>query len=71
MVDLSRRHFLRGAVTAAATEGHTLAEQERRHIEAVLLQARGNRAMAARILQISVPTLYAKMRKYGLETVGR
>lgn len=58
-------------VAAAAAEGHTLAEQERRHIEAVLLQARGNRAMAARMLQISVPTLYAKMRKYGLETVGR
>jgi two-component system response regulator AtoC len=48
----------------------TLADAERQQIEQVLLHARGNRALAARVLHISLPTLYKKMRKYNLETVG-
>jgi DNA-binding NtrC family response regulator len=49
----------------------SLEETERQHIERVLGSVRGNRAHAARLLQISVPTLYKKIRKYSLEAVGR
>jgi two-component system response regulator AtoC len=49
----------------------SLEETERQHIEQVLATVRGNRAHAARLLQISVPTLYKKMRKFNLEAVGR
>jgi DNA-binding NtrC family response regulator len=49
----------------------TLDQEERRHIEDALNRTRGNRALAARLLGISVPTLYNKIRKYGFEHVGR
>jgi DNA-binding NtrC family response regulator len=49
----------------------SLADQEQRHIEQVLRRLNGNRVQAARLLGISVPTLYAKMKKYGLGDVGR
>ena len=49
----------------------SLEETERQHIERVLASVRGNRAHAARLLQISIPTLYKKIRKYSLEAVGR
>ncbi len=41
-----------------------LAEIERRHILAVLEAARGNRAVAAKILGIGPATLYRKLRAY-------
>ena len=40
----------------------TLAEVEREHIQAVLESTQGNRAQAARILGISSPTLWRKLR---------
>ena len=49
----------------------TLDQEERRHIEDALNRTRGNRSLAARLLGISVPTLYNKIRKYGFEHVGR
>jgi transcriptional regulator with PAS, ATPase and Fis domain len=49
----------------------TLDQEERRHIEDALNRTRGNRSLAARLLGISVPTLYSKIRKYGFEHVGR
>ena len=49
----------------------TLDQEERRHIEDALNRTRGNRSLAARLLGISIPTLYNKIRKYGFEHVGR
>jgi DNA-binding NtrC family response regulator len=56
---------------AASRRQDSLEETERRQIERVLASVRGNRAQAARLLQISVPTLYKKIRKYSFESVGR
>lgn len=42
-------------------------EEEKLRIESVLNQTRGNKAKAARILQIDRKTLYNKMHAYGLE----
>jgi len=44
----------------------TLAELERRHIEAVLRATEGRRSQAARLLGISERNLYRKLREYGL-----
>ena len=49
----------------------SLEASERQQIERVLTSVRGNRAQAARLLEISVPTLYKKIRKYNLEDIGR
>ncbi len=45
----------------------TLAEVERKQIEAVLKACEGNKQRAAQLLGISRSTLYEKMRAYGLE----
>ncbi len=44
----------------------TLAEVERRHIEAVYRQCGGNTAEAAKILEIGRSTLYGKLTQYGI-----
>ncbi len=49
----------------------SLEEVERAHIAAVLTHRGGNRSQAARSLGISRATLYEKLRKFGLEEVGR
>jgi DNA-binding NtrC family response regulator len=49
----------------------SLEEEERRHVAAALTETSGNRTQAARLLGISVPTLYSKIKKYGFERVGR
>jgi DNA-binding NtrC family response regulator len=49
----------------------SLEDTERHHIEQGLASVRGTRAHAARLLEISIPTLYKKMRKYSVETVDR
>ncbi|MDR3652177.1 MAG: sigma-54 dependent transcriptional regulator [Paludibacter sp.] len=41
--------------------------EEREHIIKALDAARNNKAMAANLLKISRPTLYEKMKKYGIE----
>lgn len=48
----------------------SLEAAERRHIALTLRHTRGNRRQAARILGIARSTMLAKLRKYGLETVG-
>jgi DNA-binding NtrC family response regulator len=48
----------------------SLEAAERRHIALTLQHTRGNRRQAARILGIARSTMLAKLRKYGLETVG-
>jgi len=51
------------------TDGYALkmGNEEREHIIRALDAARNNRAFAARLLKISRPTLYEKMKKYGIE----
>jgi transcriptional regulator with PAS, ATPase and Fis domain len=56
---------------ARSTAVRSLEEEERRHIAAALTETGGNRTQAARLLGISVPTLYSKIKKYGFEHVGR
>jgi len=44
-----------------------LSSIEKLHIQRVLNHAHGNRAEAARLLNIGVATLYRKLKDYGLE----
>lgn len=44
----------------------TLGEAEERTIRAVMEQCAGNLSMVAKILNISRPTLYSKLKKYGI-----
>jgi DNA-binding NtrC family response regulator len=48
----------------------TLEEAERRHIAATLRHTRGNKRRAAHVLGIARSTLLAKVRRYGLDSVG-
>lgn len=52
-----------------AADGYTLKveNEERQQIIKVLDAARNNKALAANLLKISRPTLYEKMKKYGIE----
>ena len=43
-----------------------MAAMERRHIERVLLFAKGNKTETARLLKIGLTTLYRKIEEYGL-----
>lgn len=52
--------------TARAARHDTLAEAERRHLQAVLEQTGWNKQRAAAALDISRGTLYRKIREYGL-----
>ena len=42
-------------------------EHEKEQIEAALQKARGNKTVAAKLLQIDRKTLYNKMHLYGIE----
>jgi DNA-binding NtrC family response regulator len=58
------------AVPASATEAgdpRHLREVERRHVQAILQQEKGNKVHAARVLGISRRSLYRLMEKYRLE----
>ncbi|USG66903.1 sigma 54-interacting transcriptional regulator [Brevibacillus ruminantium] len=44
---------------------HSLDEAEKNQISAVLIEAAGNKSMAAKMLGISRSTLYQKMKRYG------
>jgi DNA-binding NtrC family response regulator len=58
------------AVPASATEAgdpRYLREVERRHVQAILQQEKGNKVHAARVLGISRRSLYRLMEKYRLE----
>jgi len=56
--------------TSAPEELLPLAELERRHILRVLEAVRGNKALAARVLQLDRTTLYRKLERYGLGARG-
>ena len=45
-----------------------MGEIEHWHIKRVLIACKGNKARASRILNISVKTLYRKIKKYGINT---
>lgn len=49
----------------------TLEAAERRHIAATLRHTHGNKRRAAHVLGIARSTLLAKVRKYGLDAIGR
>ncbi|HZM51470.1 MAG TPA: helix-turn-helix domain-containing protein, partial [Vicinamibacteria bacterium] len=53
-------------VPAAASGRITLAEAERRHIEAVLREERGAVAAAAEVLGLSRSALYERIKKHGI-----
>jgi DNA-binding NtrC family response regulator len=55
------------ARTASEPEGATLAALERRHIERVVREEKGNITRAAAALGIDRGTLYNKLRRYGIE----
>jgi DNA-binding NtrC family response regulator len=62
------------AEIAHSSDGNTLsafsmAAAEKLHIQRVLNHTQGNKAEAARLLQIGIATLYRKIEGYGLETV--
>ena len=56
----------------AAEEGriYTIEEMERRHISSILLHTRGTKARAAKLLDISRPTLDRKIAKYNIRLDG-
>jgi transcriptional regulator with PAS, ATPase and Fis domain len=45
----------------------SMEELEKLHIRKILTLAKGNKTKAAERLGIGIPTLYRKMKKYGLE----
>jgi two-component system NtrC family response regulator len=49
------------------TSGFDLSSVEKLHIQRVLIHAHGNRAEAARLLNIGIATLYRKLKDYGME----
>jgi two-component system NtrC family response regulator len=51
----------------ANTSSFDLAVIEQQHIQRVLAHTQGNRAEAARLLNIGIATLYRKLKEYGLE----
>ena len=51
--------------------GLRLEQRERETILQVLLETRGNKKKAAEILGIQRPTLYAKLRRYGIRNGGK
>jgi len=58
-----------GPIPPAVAGGRiTLAEAERRHIEAVLREERGAVASAAEVLGLSRSALYERIKKFGIVT---
>ena len=55
------------ALTWAGGQFKTLSDIEREYIKAVLRDQEGNKSRAATILGINRKTLWAKIKKYGLE----
>lgn len=61
------KHYLCDPVTYEYEEPLSLEELERRHIRAVLCKNNGNRKKTAEDLDISLRTLYYKIKQYNLE----
>jgi DNA-binding NtrC family response regulator len=55
---------------AVPAQPEPLEDMERRHIARTLSFTRGNKRRAAHLLGIARSTLLAKVRKYGLDSVG-
>ncbi|HXI20378.1 MAG TPA: helix-turn-helix domain-containing protein [Gemmatimonadales bacterium] len=55
---------------AVPAQPEPLEDMERRHIARTLGYTRGNKRRAAHLLGIARSTLLAKVRKYGLDSVG-
>jgi DNA-binding NtrC family response regulator len=55
------------ARTNQALSAFDLSSVEKLHIQRVLNHTHGNRAEAARLLNIGIATLYRKLKEYGLE----
>jgi DNA-binding NtrC family response regulator len=53
-----------GPAPALPSEPTTLAELERRHVEAVLEHSGGDRRKAAEVLGIDLSTLYRKLKRW-------
>lgn len=58
-------------LTDPAMAPGTLEAAERRHITAMLRHTRGNKRQAAHLLGIARSTLLSKVRRYGLDGIGR
>lgn len=58
-------------LTDPATAPDTLETAERRHISAMLRHTHGNKRQAAHLLGIARSTLLSKVRRYGLDGIGR
>jgi two-component system response regulator AtoC len=57
-----------GRPSAGSPDGASLEDMQRRHVQRVLIGTAGNKSEAARILQISRPTLHRMIRDFGLYT---
>ena len=55
------------ATAKVNTSSFDLAVIEQQHIHRVLAHTQGNRAEAARLLNIGITTLYRKLKEYGLD----
>jgi DNA-binding NtrC family response regulator len=66
-IKLSDLPFAIAKGDAAEMEKLSLEEMERQHIARVLAIEDGNRSNAAKILRVNRSTLYAKIKKYGME----
>ncbi|TGE18064.1 helix-turn-helix domain-containing protein [Hymenobacter elongatus] len=62
-------HYLSATptITPNASHDRPLRTAELHHIRQVLAEAHGNKAKAARMLNVAVTTLYRKRQEYGLE----
>lgn len=58
-------------LTDPAMAPGTLETAERRHITAMLRHTHGNKRQAAHLLGIARSTLLSKVRRYGLDGIGR
>jgi DNA-binding NtrC family response regulator len=67
--DLPETLVEKAPAARAGADPHQLREVERRHVEQVLRQEKGNKVQAARVLGISRRALYRLIDKYKLENV--
>jgi len=56
-----------GVKTGNPVSAFDLSSVEKLHIQRVINHTHGNRAEAARLLNIGIATLYRKLKEYGLE----
>ena len=64
--DLQLKSDAKGAAAASAPAQETLEQAEERAIREAMAQCDGNLSMVAKMLGVSRPTLYSKLRKYGI-----